>query len=114
MGFAFEHYDAVGAWRDKEAVKTGAGADPAVDARSSLPDGRSFDGVDGLKAILKKDENKFLHCLCEKMLTYSLGRGLEFSDRPTLDGLREKLKNNGCTLSGLIRAVVATEAFQTK
>jgi hypothetical protein len=74
IGFAFENFDPVGAWRE-----TDAGA--AIDASGVLPDGRRFDGPAGLKRILRADKDVFVRCVAEKMLTYALGRGLEPYDR---------------------------------
>ena len=70
LGFGFENFDAIGAWREKD------GKFP-IDASGVLPDGQTFKGPTELKAILKAKANEFARCLAEKMLTYALGRGLE-------------------------------------
>src|SRR5262249_48763072 len=62
IGFAFENYDAVGAWRDKDGAF-------AIAPSGVLPDGRSFQGPAELKAILKGKKDVFARCLAEKMLT---------------------------------------------
>ena len=80
LGFALENFDAVGAWRTRE------GRFP-IDAAAQLPDGRSFNGPRELKAILRGDKEAFARCLAEKLLTYALGRGVESSDRPAVDGI---------------------------
>ena len=74
IGFAFENFDPVGRWRDKDA------AGP-LDASGVLPDGRTFAGPAGLKKLLRADRAAFVRCVAEKMLTYAVGRGLEAYDR---------------------------------
>src|SRR5206468_13084125 len=74
IGFAFENYDAVGAWRDKD------GEFP-IDPSGDLPGGQTFQGPAELKALLRGKKDQFRRCLTEKVLTYALGRGLEYYDR---------------------------------
>ena len=84
IGFAFENYDAVGAWRDKDGGF-------AVDPSGVLPGGQSFQGPAELKAILRGKKDLFSRCLTEKVLTYALGRGLEYYDRCAVDEILEAL-----------------------
>src|SRR5206468_6325729 len=70
LGFGFENYDAIGAWRTKDGKF-------AVDAGGVLPDGRKFNGPAELRKILKERQAEFTRCLTEKLLTYALGRGME-------------------------------------
>jgi hypothetical protein len=107
LGFAFENYDAVGAWRDKEG-----GA--AVDASGTLPDGRSFKGPDGLKRILRDKKDIFARCLAEKMLTYALGRGVEPFDRRAVDKITEALRKNDYRFSTLVLTIVKSDPFQKR
>src|SRR5207253_3837822 len=69
IGFAFENFDAIGAYRERD------GQSP-IDPSGELPDGQKFDGPAGLKSILKGKKELFARSLAEKMLTYALGRGL--------------------------------------
>ncbi len=71
LGFAFENYNAVGAWRKKD------GNHP-VNASGELPDGRRFSGLSGLRQILRERKDDFAKCLTEKMFIYALGRGIEY------------------------------------
>jgi Protein of unknown function (DUF1592)/Protein of unknown function (DUF1588)/Protein of unknown function (DUF1587)/Protein of unknown function (DUF1585)/Protein of unknown function (DUF1595)/Planctomycete cytochrome C len=87
IGFAFENYDAVGAWRDKD------GGD-AVDASGVLPGGRSFKGPSELKSILRGKKDQFNRCLVEKVLTYAIGRGLEYYDRCAVDEILDALRKD--------------------
>ena len=78
LGFGLENFDAIGAWRDKEGSF-------AIDASGTLPGGRSFAGPKALKAILKEREADFARCLSEKLLTFALGRGLDYYDKCAVD-----------------------------
>ena len=80
LGFGLENYDAVGAWRAMD------GKFP-IDPSGTLPGGQSFAGSKGLKEILKTKSDAFVNNVTEKMLTYSLGRGLERFDRPTVEAI---------------------------
>jgi hypothetical protein len=107
IGFAFENYDAIGAWRDKE------GGLP-VDPSGELPDGRSFRGPGELKRLIKEDRDAFRRCLAEKMLTFALGRGLEYYDHCAVDAIVEALDKEGDRLSALVLAVAQSEPFQMR
>lgn len=108
LGFALENFDGIGAWRTTERnVK--------IDASGVLPDGIRFDGPAELKKVLFAKSDQFRRSLCEKVLTYSLGRGLEYSDKCTVDEIAARLKGPGKDLfSELVLAVVETDAFQKR
>jgi hypothetical protein len=107
IGFAFENFDAVGRWRDKDG-------DAAVDASGELPDGRSFKGADGLKKLLKQNNSLFVRCLSEKMLTYALGRGVEPYDRRAMDKIVETVTREDYRFSTLIAEIVKSDPFQMR
>lgn len=107
LGLAFENFDAIGQWRTKEGKFK-------IDASGTLPDGRSFDGPGSLKSILKEQPKRYFRCLSEKMLTYALGRGLEYYDRCTVDGVAEELASGDHRFSTLVLAVVHSDAFQRR
>jgi hypothetical protein len=64
--------------------------------------------------LIKEDKDAFRRCLSEKMLTYALGRGLEYYDRCAVDAILEALDKNGDRLSALLLAVVQSEPFQMR
>jgi mono/diheme cytochrome c family protein len=107
IGFAFENFDAVGAWRDKDG-------DSAIDPSGVLPDGKTFKGPAELKAILKGKKELFSRCLTEKMLTYALGRGLESYDRCAVDKILAALEKNDYRAFTLLVEVVKSEPFQMR
>jgi hypothetical protein len=107
IGFAFEHFDATGAWRDKEG-----GND--IDASGTLPDGRNFNGADGLQKILKAKKELFARCVAEKMLTYATGRGLEYYDRRAVDKIMAALGKDDYRFSTLLAEIVKSDPFQMR
>ncbi len=107
LGFGFENYNAIGQWREKDG-------NFAVDSSGELPDGRKFAGPVELKKILLADDAKFRRCLAEKLLTYGLGRGLEYYDRCAVDDICKELKAGGDRFQSLVLAVVKSEPFQKR
>jgi hypothetical protein len=107
LGFGLENFDAIGAWR------TNDGKIP-IDSSGSLPDGRSFQGPDGLKGILKADRDAFAGCLTTKLLTYALGRGLERYDRAAVSGITKRIAANDYRFSSLVLEIVAARPFQMR
>jgi hypothetical protein len=106
IGFGLENYDGVGAWRTQEGQF-------AIDASGKLFSGESFDGANGLKAILLKGKRQqFARCLAEKMLTYALGRGLEHYDKCALDNITKELARNGYRFDSLVEGIVESVPFE--
>jgi hypothetical protein len=107
LAFGLENFDAVGAWRSAD------GKFP-IDATGSLPDGRSFNGPEELRAILKADHQAFEQCLTAKLLTYALGRGLERYDKRTVSGIVSRLPEHEYRFSGLVLEIVNSLPFQPR
>ncbi len=105
LGFGLENYDAVGAWRTHD------GKFP-IDSSGTLPGGQSFAGSKDLKGILKGKSDAFVNNVTEKLLTYSLGRGLERFDRPTVDAIARQVKASDFKFSALVMEVVKSKPFQ--
>lgn len=105
LGLAFENYDGIGGWRDKDGKF-------AIDPSGELPGGQVFKGPEELKKVLKGRQDDFCRCLSEKMLTYALGRGLEYYDKCAVDDLAQSAAKDGYRLSALVLAVVHSEPFQ--
>ena len=104
LGFGFENFDAIGAWRERD------GQFP-VDSAGVLPGGQSFKGPAELKAILKSQSELVSRCLTEKMLTYALGRGLESYDKCALDQITAELPKKGHKFSALVIEIVKSDPF---
>ena len=107
IGFAFENYDAVGAWREKDGAFS-------IDPAGVLPDGRSFQGPSELKTLLRAEKEGFRRCLAEKMLTYAMGRGLEYYDRCAVDAILKAMDQDGDRMTTLVVEVVKSEPFQMR
>jgi mono/diheme cytochrome c family protein len=107
LGFAFENFDAVGAFRSRDG-------DFQIDPSGTLPGGRSFRGPAELKKILQQKKDLFARCLSEKMLTYALGRGLEPYDRPAVDRIVASLAKEDYRFSTLVREIVRSDPFRLR
>lgn len=107
LGFGFENFDAIGRWRTKDA---GFDIDPA----GTLPDGKTFGGPNQLLAILKAKKADFCRCLTEKMLTYALGRGLEYYDKCAVDSITLVMAKNDYKFSTLCLEIVKSEPFRKR
>jgi len=107
LGFGLENYDGIGSWREAD------GKFP-IDPSGTLPSGQTFASPRELKAILKERRDEFVRCLAERMLTYGLGRGVEYSDRCTVDDIAKAVAQNEHKFSSLILAVVHSDAFQKR
>jgi mono/diheme cytochrome c family protein len=108
IGFGLENFNAIGAWRDKEG-------EAPIDPSGKLVTGDAFAGAAELTEVLAtKRRKEFLHCLAEKMLTYALGRGMEYHDRPALEKIAQALDQNQGKFSSLILAVTESFPFQMR
>ncbi|MBI3049708.1 MAG: DUF1592 domain-containing protein [Acidobacteria bacterium] len=107
-GLSMENFDAIGRWR----TRTEAGT--PVDATGGLPGGTTFDGVAGLrKAILSRPE-LFATTVTEKLLTYALGRGLEYYDAPAVRAITRDARSQDYRFSSLVLGVVKSAPFQMR
>jgi mono/diheme cytochrome c family protein len=107
LGFGFEHFDAIGRWRDRDGQHD-------IDASGVLPNGDKFNGSTELIAILKGRSQQFHRCLTEKLMTYAIGRGLEYYDRCAVDKILEAHAADGYRFSTLITQIVLSEPFQMR
>jgi hypothetical protein len=106
IGFSLENFDAAGLWRDTDNSSP-------IDSSGTLLTGESFHGAAELTQILAdKKRTDFLRCLSEKMLTYALGRGLEYYDRAATDQIIAQLEKGGDKFSVLMLGVVNSVPFQ--
>ena len=106
LGFALENFDAVGHWRTTESGRP-------IDASGELPNGLKLTGIDDLRRILTEQRrDDFVRCLTEKMLTFALGRGLEYYDRCAVTAIVDRLKANNYRFSELVTGIVESEPFQ--
>jgi hypothetical protein len=107
VGFALDHYDAVGRWRATEAGKP-------IDAAGSLPDGSEFVGVEGLEQALLARPELFVRTLVEKMMTFALGRGVEHYDAPAVRQIVREARDENYRFSELVLGIVRSTPFQMR
>jgi hypothetical protein len=107
LGFGFENFDGIGGWRVKDGKFD-------IDPSGVLPDGKKFNGPAELRTILKGRSAEFRHCLSEKMLTYALGRGLEYYDKCAVNDIAAATAKNKDSFSALVMAVAQSEPFQNR
>lgn len=107
LGFALEHFDAIGGWREKD------GKFP-IETAGTLPDGRSFQGHEELRSLLKADAGAFAEGMAEKMLIYALGRDLEHADRESVRAIAGQVAKKGYRFSSLVHKIVESDAFQAR
>lgn len=107
MGFAFENYNALGKFRMKDG-------DFPIDPSGTLPGGQTFKGPKELKQILLGKKELFSRALTEKMLTYAIGRGLEYYDKPAVDGIVTALAKNDFRFSTLMVEITKSDPFRMR
>ncbi|MDA1055269.1 MAG: DUF1592 domain-containing protein [Planctomycetota bacterium] len=107
IGFALENFDAVGAFRTKDGAFD-------IDASGEFSDGTKFSGPEELKSIVLQRKDEFTRCLVEKLLTYALGRGIEYYDRPTVEKIVKSLPDREYKFSALVGQIVKCDAFRQR
>jgi len=106
IGFGLQNFDAIGRFRSEE------GAQP-IDASGVLPNGENFNGPVELIELLRKQKSRFGRCLTEKMMTYALGRGVQWYDRCAVDQVMADLETDD-RFSTLIMGIVNSAPFQRR
>jgi hypothetical protein len=121
LGFALESFDGIGRLRTHEgaqadAVSTWRLGDvyPPVDAKGTLPGGSQFEGPVGLRKVLLDRQDQFVGTLTEKLLTYALGRGLEYYDQPAVRHIIRDAAANDYRWSSLVVGIVRSAPFQMR
>jgi hypothetical protein len=108
LGFALENFDAIGAWRSTSEAGT------AIDATDRLPDGAEVRGLDGIRHIVIEQKEEFVRTVTEKLLTYALGRGLEWYDYPSVRAIVRGAAQNDYRWSSIIVGVVNSLPFEMR
>jgi mono/diheme cytochrome c family protein len=108
VGLSTENFDAIGRWRTQS--ETGG----PIDASGGLPDGSSFDSFSGLrKAVLNRPE-LFVTTLTEKLMTYALGRGLEYYDAPAVRDITRRARTDDYRFSSVVLGIVNSTPFRMR
>ena len=104
LGFSLENFDALGKWR---TVADGE----KVDVSASLPDGTTFEGVAGLRNLLLNHKNDYVRTLTEKLLAYSIGRGIEYHDFPAIRKIARESAPGDYRWSSVVLGIVRSTPF---
>jgi Protein of unknown function (DUF1592)/Protein of unknown function (DUF1588)/Protein of unknown function (DUF1595)/Protein of unknown function (DUF1585)/Protein of unknown function (DUF1587) len=107
IGFAFEHFDAIGRWRETD------GGLP-IETVSTLPDGTVVDGIEGVKSLLLADPERFVSAVTEKLLMYALGRNIQYYDKPAVRAIVREAAADGYTFPALVRGIVSSVPFRMR
>jgi hypothetical protein len=107
VGFALENFDAVGAWRSDDSGT-------AIDASGQLADGTNIDGVIGLRQALLARPEVFVNTMTEKLLTYALGRGLDYHDMAAVRAIVRDAARQDYHFSSLVIGIVHSVPFQMR
>jgi Protein of unknown function (DUF1592)/Protein of unknown function (DUF1588)/Protein of unknown function (DUF1585)/Protein of unknown function (DUF1587)/Protein of unknown function (DUF1595) len=107
IGFSLENYDAVGRWRAAENGKP-------LDVAGGLPDGSKFQGAAGLEQALLRHPGVFATTFTEKLLTYALGRGVEYYDAPAVRKVVQDSQAQDYRFSQFILGIVNSTPFQMR
>ncbi len=103
-GFALENFDAIGRWREVDESFY------PIDPSGVLPDGRSFSSVGEMRDALASKPEQFVTTVTEKLMTYALGRGLDYYDKPTLRRIvREAAPDY--SVQSVILGIVSSDPF---
>ncbi len=107
LGFGLENFDAIGKWRDQDKGLP-------IDAQGELPGGRTFNGPVELRQILLERQMDFRRCIAGKLLTYALGRGLEYFDECTLDAITASMQQQDDRFGALVLAIIESPPFRNR
>ena len=108
IGFALENFDGVGRWRTMSEANT------PIDASGRLPNGTTFEGVNGLRQVLLSQPERFVSTVTEKLLIYALGRGVEYYDMPAVRTIVRDAAPSDYALSSLVLGVIKSVPFQMR
>ena len=104
IGFALEPFDAIGRWRTEDGGSV-------IDAHDVMYDGTPVDGPAGVRTFLVKYQEQYLRNVTQNLLTYALGRGVEYDDMPTVRSILHSTAGDGYKLKSLIEAVAMSDVF---
>jgi hypothetical protein len=107
IGFALEHFDAVGRWRDDDAGQP-------IDAASELLDGSTIDGLAGVQSLLLRRPELFVHAFTEKLMMYALGRNVQYYDAPAIRQIVRTAAEKNYAFSALVEGIVDSVPFRMR
>ena len=109
LGFALENFDTIGQFRTRDP-DTGE----VVDTAGVLPDGTKINGPDDLRAALASHPAQFVQALTEYLMTYALGRPVDYRDMPVVRGIVRKASSDNYRFASLVSQIIASDAFRRR
>ncbi len=110
MGFALENFSADGSWRTRDGGDGGV----SIDASVELYDGQQVNGPSGLRNALMRYSPQFVRMVTEKLMTYGLGRGVEYYDMPVIRSIVRDASKNNYRFSSIVLGIVKSPPFQMR
>jgi hypothetical protein len=110
IGFALENFDADGKWRTTQ----GGDERAPIDASAQLFDGQQVNGPAGLRQALLRYSPQFVRMFTEKLLTYAVGRGVEYYDMPVVRAIVKDAAKDDNRFSAIVLGVVKSAPFQMR
>jgi hypothetical protein len=104
LGFAMENFDAVGKWRTSDNGN-------AIDSLGIITDGTELDGLKGLRDLTVRKSDLFAQSVTERLLTFALGRGLDYQDMPLVRAITREAAKNDYRFSSMLMGVIQSPAF---
>ena len=115
LGLGLENFDSTGRWREVETTGDARAASfVPIDSSGAFPDGTEFNTVAELKQALMARSDRFVATMTEKLLTYALGRGLEYYDAPAVRAIARDAARSDYRLSALVLGVAKSVPFQMR
>jgi hypothetical protein len=109
LGFAMDNFDAIGRWRTTETE-----ANIPIDVSGQLPDGTKFAGPVELRNLIIRNPEQFATTITEKLLTYALGRGVEYYDQPAIRAILREAAPSNYRWSALVLGIARSAPFQMR
>jgi hypothetical protein len=110
LGFALENFNAVGQYRANDSD-----TQTPIDAAGRLPDGTAINGPEELRnALVQRPDHQFVQAFAENLMTYALGRSLDYRDMPTVRRLVRQAGSDNFQFKSLVLGVVSSEAFRKR
>ena len=107
IGLSMENFDAVGAWRATDLGNP-------IESSGKMYDGTKLDGIEGLRGALVSRSDVFVRNVTEKLLTYALGRGVEYYDAPVVRAIDREAAKNNSTLTSIVLGIVESTPFEMR
>jgi hypothetical protein len=108
LGFSLENFDTIGAYRSMDRFTRSR-----IDTSGKLADGTAVNGASDLRNALLQHPEQFTQTFTEKMMTYALGRGIEYFDMPSIRKIVKDAKRDNYKFSSIVMGIVTAPAFQT-